>query len=334
MKKYLYVIIILIIIVAITLCFWFQNSKSVPKEEDIKIGVIAPLTGPVADYGEEIRKGVIDGLGSSTIKVIFEDDKCDPKEAVSAFKKLTEFQNIKLVIGPACGGPQEAIVPLLKSQNVLAIVPAAASADLFAQSGDNFLNTQYSLEEESKFIADKIFERGLKKVALVSYGNAFSKTHADSFRANFKGKIVTDEVINDVNADVAPIITKIKAAKADAIYAPDVSWFFANGVPKLKQQQVNAPVFGTYVVELPAIRKLVPGVIYSFPGDLPEGESAVYGLSKQATQLLVAQIKVCNYDYGCIKKGLLNSGKFKSDGTYQRPLILKQIQNDTPIILP
>ena len=329
---------IIIGIVIVGLAIWIIVALRNPNEtasvsEPIKIGVIAPLSGPVADYGEEIRQGVLAATGTSTVQLLFEDDKCDPKEAVSTFQKLTEFNKIKFIIGPACGSPQEAIVPLLKDKNVLTIVPAAASSALYQLSGNNFYNIQYSLEDESKFIAEQMFARGYDKVALVSYGNAFSKTHADSFRVNFKGGIALDEVINDDNANVSTVITKIKVAGVKAIYAPDVSWFFASAIPKLIQQKVVVPVFGTYVVELPAVRDLVPDVFYSFPGDLTGPEGAVYGLAKQAAEVLIANVSACVGDYACVKNKLQTSGQFNQQGIFERPFILKQIKDGQPVII-
>ncbi len=330
---------IIIWIVVIALVIWGLSSlddgeKAPVSGEPIKIGVIAPLTGVVADYGEEIRKGVLaSGVSSSSVEFVFEDDQCDPKEAVSAFKKLTEFDQVRFIIGPACGSPQEAIIPLLKGQSIIAVVPAAASVKLYADSGNNFYNIQYSLENESKFIAEKMFKRGYKKVALVSYANAFSKTHADSFRQNFKGEIAFDEVINGESSDVTTVVTKLKAAGVEAIYSPDVSFFFANGVIKLNQQKVVAPIFATYVAELPAVRTLVPNVFYSFPSDLGGAEGAVYNLSKQAALILGGAVESCRGDYDCVKRELDSTGKFDSNGIYQRRIILKQIVNGIPLTL-
>jgi len=321
-------------IIIVILALWKMVYISQKDENDglLKIGVIAPLSGPIADYGEEIRKGVTAGMGSSTVQIIFEDDKCDPKEAVSAFKKLTEFQGVNFIIGPACGSSQEAIVSLLKNKQILTIVPAAASTNLFSQSGNNFFNIQYSLEDESKFVAEQMTARGHKKIALLSYANAFSQTHANSFRKNFSGTIALDEVIIDENADLSPTIIKIKAAQVDAIYSPDVSFFFGSGLVKLNQQRVIVPVYSTYVVELPAARDLVSGVVYSFPGDLTSGEGAVYGLSRQAAEILKDSIVDCHGNYSCVSNNLQSNGSFNL-GVYQRPIILKQIKEKVPVVL-
>jgi hypothetical protein len=317
----------LIIIVAIV--FLVQSRKPASNEK-IRIGVVAPLTGVAADYGEEIQRG-IQAAASSTpgFEFVFEDDKCDAKEAVAAFKKLVDFEKIRVIIGPACGSPQEAIIPLAKTYDALVLVPSAASRDLYAQSGDNFFNVQYSLENESAFIGITLTDKGYKKVALVRYQNAFSETHSKSFKAAYKGELV-EHVLKDETSEVAPEVAKIKTEKVDAIYAPDINFFFGNGLVKLRQYGVTAPVYSTYVTELPAVRTLVSDVIYSFPGDLSGSEGAVFELSREAAQLAADTVLKCGDSTLCMKGKLNESGKFDEYGVYKRPIILKQIKDGKP----
>jgi ABC-type branched-subunit amino acid transport system substrate-binding protein len=309
-----------------------QTGQGEQLKEKIKVGMIVPISGPVADYGEQIKNGAVDGAAPG-VELVIEDEKCDPKEAVSAFQKLTGFQNIKFILGPVCGSPQEALVPLLTGKDIISVVSAAASSDLYAQSGNNFFNVQYSLQDESKFIADKMYEMGYRNVALVSYGTAFSQTHADSFRAHFKGTIAVDTMITDPMSDPSTEMAKISKTNVDALYSPDISLFFANGLIKLRQYKVDIPVFSTYVVELPAVRALVPDVYYSFPGDLTESQGAVYELSKQASKLLTSEVVNCEGDFTCVKNNLVSSGVFDENGVYKRSMILKQIKNGEPVVV-
>src|SRR3989344_7938360 len=183
--------------IVIVLVLWIVFGAGKEKTSSlVKIGVIAPLTGVVADYGEEMRKGISAPVAGGDEIFVFEDDKCDPKEAVTAFKKLVEFDKINFIIGPGCGSPQEAILPLIKEKNIIVLVPSAASFQLYAQSGNNFFNIQYSLENESKFIGEQLNSKQYKKVALVHYKNAFSAAHAKSFKESYKGEIV-DIILTD-----------------------------------------------------------------------------------------------------------------------------------------
>ncbi|MEK7095250.1 MAG: ABC transporter substrate-binding protein [Patescibacteria group bacterium] len=313
-------------VVVIVILILILSASKTGDSQKIKVGVISILSGPFADYGEEIRKGVL-SVASSTDKVefVFEDDKCEPKEAVSAYKKLVDFDKVKIIIGPACGSPQEAIIPLIEENKTIVLVPSAASRSLYTQSGDNFFNVQYSLEDESSFMGEKMNELGYKKAALVTYKNAFSETHAKAFKESFKGEIV-HHVLTDNTSDVSTEIAKIKAEKPDAIYSPDVAFFFSNGLIKIRQYGIVVPVYGTYVVELPAARPLVQDIYYSFPGDLTGQSGAVYELSKQAALIAIEAVTSCNDSALCIKSKIGSSGKFDEFGVYKRPIILKQIK--------
>ena len=322
-KKTIWTIVAIIVVILVV---WGITNK--PKDiSGIKVGVIAPLTGALASYGEEVKKGVTAGSEGSPVQFIFEDGFCDPKTAITAFQKLTSIDNVKFIIGPTCGSPQEAVAPLLKDKQVLAIVPSSASNNLFETSDGLFFNKQYSLENESKFIADEMNRLGYKKVAIVTYGNAFSKTHHDSFVINFKGDIVVDTVLLDINNNLLTELTKIKNAGVDAIYSPDITFFYNNAIASMKQISLDVPIFSTSITGLPLARTLVEGVIYSYPTDIEGVNGGVAELSKIATEKLLSTLSACGNDVVCVQKRLVSSGDFDEFGTSKRGITLKQIMN-------
>lgn len=118
MKKqntiYLGIGIVAIILIATIVIF------SAPKgEETIKIGVIVPLTGGLAEYGVAIQNGLElakEDLNSD-IELIFEDSKYNPSEAISAYNKLTTFNDVDLIIN--FGNPTtEALTPLVEEDKI------------------------------------------------------------------------------------------------------------------------------------------------------------------------------------------------------------------------
>lgn len=324
-------LVAIVVIVILIIGGWaiYQNQNKVPDTgEPIKIGVIGPFTGPVADYGEEIKKGV-DAAKVDGVNFIFEDDKCEPAPAVSSFKKLTEFDGVKFIIGPGCGSPQEAIAPLLKDDGkAVVVVPSAASRGLYDLSGGNLFNVQYALEDESAYLAKEMAAEGYKNVAIVGYQNAFSKTHVESFKKNFTGTIVKELWFTDITTDVQSEVLKLKTVKPDAIFVSDISFFFSNGLDRLKQYGITAPVYSHYVVELPAVRKLVEGVTYSYPAGLEDsGEGAMFLLSKESATILGQAAVACNGEVACVLKKLEASGNFDKTGVSQRGFSLKQIKD-------
>ena len=74
----------------------------------IKIGVIEPLSGPVAASGNYIRMGAEiardwinakGGVGGRKLELLIEDNKSDPKEAASAAEKLIVRDKVPAIMG-------------------------------------------------------------------------------------------------------------------------------------------------------------------------------------------------------------------------------------------
>lgn len=322
MKNNTFKIAVIFIVLILAVLFFNLNKKD--ENEIVKIGVILPLTGIAADYGKDAQSG-IQSVAFDNIEFIYEDDACDAKTAVSAFNKLVTYDKVHVIIGPGCGSPQEAVVPLLEDNDVVMFTPAAASRDLYTRSSGNFFNMQYSLEDEAKFLAEKIFENGFHSVALIAYKNAFSETHARAFKEHYKG-VVAEEISFVTNdTDVSTELIKIKDKKIDAIVAPDISFFFAHGLSELEKFSISTPVYSSYVAELPAARPFMRGVYYSFPGDLNNDKGATYILSQQAAMIVGSAVAVCGNNTQCIKTELYKSGDFDANGVFRRPIVLKQI---------
>src|SRR3989338_3378683 len=91
------VIVAIIIIVVAFSRTPSEDSTGTPETGPIKIGVVVPLTGDGASFGIPIRRAgdlaieeinTAGGIGGRKLEVVFEDGKCDGKEATSAAQKL------------------------------------------------------------------------------------------------------------------------------------------------------------------------------------------------------------------------------------------------------
>jgi ABC-type branched-subunit amino acid transport system substrate-binding protein len=72
----------------------------------VKIGVIAPLSGPAASIGKDAvstftfaTKQFNSSQKKYTIELIIEDGKCNGKDASSAAQKLVNIDNVKIILG-------------------------------------------------------------------------------------------------------------------------------------------------------------------------------------------------------------------------------------------
>ncbi len=319
MKKHAFIIFILIALVSIAAYISMSRKESY----ETKVGVIGPFTGIVASFGEEMKKG-IQAEPVGRINYVFEDDACEASKAVSSFKKLVDLDKAKIIIGPACGSPQEAIAPVAKKADIIVLLPSAASAGLFEASEGKIYNMQSSLEDEARYLADSTYEAGHRTVALVTYENAFSKTMSENFKKRFKGSVV-EIVFSDNESDVSTGLAKIKNDKIDAVVVMDIAFFLGKGLDILKRYDIKVPVYSTYATELPAIKSLVTGVQYSFPQGIDGNEGAIRQLSAESASLAASLIEACDSNTACMRRTLDESGKFDSTGISKRGFLMKQI---------
>lgn len=228
------------------------------KSEDvIKVGSIGPLSGPVAVYGVECKNGIelaveeinaAGGVNGKMLKVVAEDDEGNPEKSVSAYKKLTTKDGIKLVIGSLTSGCTQAITQLAQAQKVLQIAPAA-TAPAITDAGNFIFRTcfidPFQGTVGGKFSYDTLGSR--KAAVLYDIGNDYSVGLTDNFVATFEslgGKIVAKESYATGDKDFNAQLTKIKNAKPDVVYLPDYYGTVALIAKQLRAQGINTPIVG------------------------------------------------------------------------------------------
>jgi branched-chain amino acid transport system substrate-binding protein len=115
----------------------------------IKIGILGPLTGAVAQYGIAVYHGAqlyIDkvnaegGINGKKIEVISYDDKGDPTEAVNAFTRMVD-EGITALIGPVTSKPTLAVVDESVALNMPLITASATAAAVTVNPDTNKVNT-------------------------------------------------------------------------------------------------------------------------------------------------------------------------------------------------
>lgn len=110
----------LFVIACLVLTFILSCTKD--KSESLKIGVILPLTGELSTMGEVERNAMMLAAekvnsGSEIIKLIFEDGKGKPNEAVTAANKLVDIEKVDLVI-TSTSGASNAVEPITTRNNI------------------------------------------------------------------------------------------------------------------------------------------------------------------------------------------------------------------------
>ncbi|MEX6505331.1 branched-chain amino acid ABC transporter substrate-binding protein [Jiella sp. M17.18] len=195
----------------------------------ITIGVQVPTTGSEATYGKDMANAVSiaqkeinakGGVLGKKLEMIVGDSACDPQQSVNAAAKLVS-QKVVAVVGGYCSG---ATVPTLKiygDANVPFVITAANSTDLIPQNPGNAFMINSTGDEQAKKAVDFLSGKGVKTLAIVNEGDAYSQNLADLTRDAWKkagNKVVAYETVNKGEQDYSAIVTAIKAANPDAVF--------------------------------------------------------------------------------------------------------------------
>lgn len=123
------------------------NSGAV-HENKLKIGVLTPLSGPVASFGEEAKEILDKTLakefpGDMDIELIYGDSQCSGQVAVTSYRKLVDIDKVDMILGGFCSSESLAIAPMLVDDNMLVVSGVSTHPDLRFAS-PNFFSLSFS----------------------------------------------------------------------------------------------------------------------------------------------------------------------------------------------
>ena len=246
MKNKLSIWFIVIIIVFIIIGIIYFNMQK--KEENIiKIGGLFGLTGYASFAGEASKNGFIMAIEDSGMKVdyVIEDFKSDRTSVLNSAKKLTEIDNVKVVIGPEWVEFGEVIIPVAENSKILFISPWM-NYELNWSRSKYYLSATPSNRGGIRKLIEYMQLQKIKTLVIIYSNNAFSISNVEIFKDEIKDKniklieIKTSDDLKDYRSE----ILKIKQSNPDAIYsifATDNSQGIFN--KELKELNVNITVF-------------------------------------------------------------------------------------------
>jgi branched-chain amino acid transport system substrate-binding protein len=229
------------------------------QEQVVKIGHVAPLSGPIAHLGkdnengarmaiEELNaKGTVIGGKKIKFELIAEDDASDPKQGTAVAQKLVD-EKVKGIIGHLNSGTTIPASKIYFDEGIPQISPSATNPKYTRQG----FNTSFRVVADDVQLGGVLGKYAVKDlkgkaIAVVDDRTAYGQGVADEFEKAVKaaqGVIVGREYTNDKATDFMPILTTLKAKKPDIIFFGGMD---AVGGPMLKQMKalgLNAKFMG------------------------------------------------------------------------------------------
>ncbi len=225
--------IAMVVLIALVLGgFWLtgRNKAEAPGNTGpIKIGVLLPLTGEAAVYGEPGRNVLMlaaeeintsGGINGRRIELIIEDAKCSGKDAASAAQKLINVDKVQVIIGGFCSSESLAALPVAEAAKVILFSPGSSSPDLTGKSPYFFRNYPSDATQGAVLAQVAFADKGWKKVAFIQEKLDYPLGIYKAFDAKFTelgGATVKEEFASDTT-DFKTALSKLRAQKPDAIF--------------------------------------------------------------------------------------------------------------------
>ncbi|MBB3214269.1 branched-chain amino acid transport system substrate-binding protein [Herbaspirillum sp. Sphag1AN] len=254
---------------AITLAFVFAGSASA--QEIVKIGHVAPITGPNAHIGKDNENGAqmaIDELNAKGTmiggkKVVFqlvaEDDASDPKQATAVAQKLVDAQ-VKGVIGHMNSGTTIPASKIYFDAGIPQISPSATNPK-YTQQG---FNTAFRVVANDGQLGGVLGRYAIaqlkgKNIAVIDDRTAYGQGVAEEFRKSAiaaGGTIVATQFTTDKAIDFNAILTSIKSKSPDLVFFGGMDAVAGPMLRQMDQLGIKAKFMGgdgICTTELPAL---------------------------------------------------------------------------------
>ena len=245
-------------VVAVTLLTILVAAGCGEEENDrpFRIGVMESLTGAGETYGtvavqskqmaaDEINAA--GGINGRMLELVVEDSKCNALDAITAYQKLTNVDEMKIILGTSCSGAMLGVAPLAEDDGVVLFSGLASNPDI-AAAGDYIFRTQISDIEVGINTGNTLWADGIRRLATITeetdYAEGVRRTSVEQFEKN-GGQVVAAERYNSDITDFRSQLTKLFAVSPDALHIAPQSEFAAGTIVKqARELGYQGPVYG------------------------------------------------------------------------------------------
>ena len=200
--------------------------------DEISIAVAGPMTGQLAAFGEQLRRGsemavkdinAAGGVLGKQLKLEIGDDQCDPKQAVQVANDLVQ-KGVVFVAGHFCSGSSIPASAVYAEEGILEITPASTNPAYTEESHAKGITTLFRTcgrdDKQGLFAGPWIAKTySGKNVAVLddrsAYGQGLANETAKNMEANgMKPALRETYTAND--KDFSALISKMKQVKQQA----------------------------------------------------------------------------------------------------------------------
>lgn len=267
----------------------------------IKIGVVGPMTGPLANMGAQWRQGIeaymaLNGntVGEHEIEVVYRDSTGNPATAKQMAQELIVREGVQALLGFGISPSAAAAAPIINEVKIPTFLPHVASPGLL-QASPYFVRLGQSIATNAEVASAWALQQGIKSAYIAVADYAPGHDVAKAFRPHFEaggGTVVGEDNIPLSTVDFSPFAERIAEANPEMVqlFIPPgaqavsmVKALAARGVME------SATIIGQGEAEDSdihlfdgAIRGFHSAIYYSESFDTPENKRFLEGLATAA----------------------------------------------------
>ncbi|WP_406102174.1 ABC transporter substrate-binding protein [Streptomyces sp. NBC_01003] len=234
------------------------KSPSAGDGKVIKIGAWYPLTGALASFGIPERAGADayfksvnarGGINGRTIDWVVKDNANDPQQTVQIARRLVDQDGVVAIVATNGTSQTQATFPfVLEQKKVPVLNTLGGDASWYEPARDGLFGLQTLYEDQAAALGDWVTRDGAKKVLVVHSDPAafvnVAKVIGPAARKTDPSVRVKRLSVKYQTTDYSPVISKVKAAKPDAVVLILTAAETASYLKEARLQGVTAPVYG------------------------------------------------------------------------------------------
>lgn len=201
---------------------------------DLTIAVAGPMTGDLAAFGEQLRRGsemavkdinAAGGVNGEQVKLELGDDQCDPKQAVQVANDLVK-KGVVFVAGHFCSGSSIPASEVYAEEGILQMTPASTNPAFTEGAAAKGVKTVFRTcgrdDKQGSFAGPWLAKTYPgKNVAILDDKSPYGQGLANETQKNMEAaglKTALRDTYTSKEKDFSALITKMKSAKVDVVY--------------------------------------------------------------------------------------------------------------------
>ncbi len=196
-------------------------------QEAIRIGVMYPLTGPLASQGRPTRDAIKmafdeikNTIAGRKVELLFEDSAGRPDTGLTKVKAMVERDKVHLLLSELVSSVGAALAPYVIEQKIPWVSNVALASLTRQQKSPYIFRFVPSSYQYTLAAAEAAKSLGWKRAYLIGWNAPPGHEANEALRKIFGADNIVESMYPNVGtADYAPYLTKMEPSKADGVFA-------------------------------------------------------------------------------------------------------------------